>query len=142
MSDSSRLYGLQPTRLFRPWDFPGKSTGVGCHCLLCSNCVGISNFYVQSAGTQGLRLHKIPNLQTSGAFKKTGKWMTFVKYQIISLRRLRLCDSNQPNRKHKKYKSQEYSVASNSEMKPFWLLKKKEEAGEIRSFRCNLFHIF
>ena len=23
--------GLQPTRLLRPWDFPGKSTGVGCH---------------------------------------------------------------------------------------------------------------
>ena len=20
-----------------PWDFPGKSTGVGYHCLLCSN---------------------------------------------------------------------------------------------------------
>ena len=32
MSDSSRLHGLQPTRLLRPWDFPGKSTGVGCHC--------------------------------------------------------------------------------------------------------------
>ena len=32
-----RLYwthGLQPTRLLRPWDFLGKSTGVGCHCLL------------------------------------------------------------------------------------------------------------
>ena len=23
-----------PTRLLRPWDFPGKSTGVGCRCLL------------------------------------------------------------------------------------------------------------
>ena len=34
MSDSSWLHGLQPTRLLRPWDFPGKSTGVGCHCLL------------------------------------------------------------------------------------------------------------
>ena len=27
-------HGLHPTRLFHPWDFPGKSTGVGCHCLL------------------------------------------------------------------------------------------------------------
>ena len=27
-------HGLQPTRLLRPWHFPGKSTGVGCHCLL------------------------------------------------------------------------------------------------------------
>ena len=26
-------HGLQPTRLLPPWDFPGKSTGVGCHCL-------------------------------------------------------------------------------------------------------------
>ena len=33
LSDSSRPRGLQPTRLLRPWDFPGKSTGVGCHCL-------------------------------------------------------------------------------------------------------------
>ena len=35
MSDSSRSHGLQPTRLLPPWDFPGKSTGVGCHGLLC-----------------------------------------------------------------------------------------------------------
>ena len=34
MSDSSRPHGLQPTRLLCLWDFPGKSTGVGCHCLL------------------------------------------------------------------------------------------------------------
>ena len=33
MSDSSRSHGLQPTTLLHPWDFPGKSTGVGCHCL-------------------------------------------------------------------------------------------------------------
>ena len=34
VSNSPRPHGLQPTRLLRPWDFPGKSTGVGCHCLL------------------------------------------------------------------------------------------------------------
>ena len=34
VSDSSRPHGLQPTRLLHPWDFPGKSTGVGCHRLL------------------------------------------------------------------------------------------------------------
>ena len=34
VSNSQRPCGLQPTRLLRPWDFPGKSTGVGCHCRL------------------------------------------------------------------------------------------------------------
>ena len=34
VSDSSRPHGPQPTRLLHPWDFPGKSTGVGCRCLL------------------------------------------------------------------------------------------------------------
>ena len=34
VSDSLWPHGLQPTRLLSPWDFPGKSTGVGCHCLL------------------------------------------------------------------------------------------------------------
>ena len=29
ISDSWWPHGLQPTRLLRPWDFPGKSTGVG-----------------------------------------------------------------------------------------------------------------
>ena len=32
-----RPHGLQPTRLLHPWDFLGKSTGVGCHCLLQIN---------------------------------------------------------------------------------------------------------
>ena len=33
-SDPPRPHGLQPSGLLHPWDFPGKSTGVGCHCLL------------------------------------------------------------------------------------------------------------
>ena len=37
VSKSSRPHGVQPTRLLHPWDFPGKSTGVGCHCLLRKN---------------------------------------------------------------------------------------------------------
>ena len=32
--DSSQPCGLQPSRLLCPWDFPRKSTGVGCHCPL------------------------------------------------------------------------------------------------------------
>ena len=34
VSDSVRPHRRQPTKLRRPWDSPGKNTGVGCHCLL------------------------------------------------------------------------------------------------------------
>ena len=34
VSDPQRPHGPQPSRLLHPCDFPGKSTGVGCHCLL------------------------------------------------------------------------------------------------------------
>ena len=34
VSDSLWPHGRQPSRLPRPWDSPGKNTGVGCHCLL------------------------------------------------------------------------------------------------------------
>ena len=34
MSGSVPPHRRQPTRLSRPWDSPGKNTGVGCHFLL------------------------------------------------------------------------------------------------------------
>ena len=34
MSDPVPPHRQQPTRLPRPWDSPGKNTGVGCHFLL------------------------------------------------------------------------------------------------------------
>ena len=44
MSDSSQPHGLQPTRLLRPCDIPGKSAGVVCHCLLRCAVQGATNF--------------------------------------------------------------------------------------------------
>ena len=34
VSDPVRPHRQQPTRLLRPWNSPGKNTGVGCHFLL------------------------------------------------------------------------------------------------------------
>ena len=34
ISDSVRPHRRRPTRFPRPWDSPGKNTGVGCHFLL------------------------------------------------------------------------------------------------------------
>ena len=41
MSDSVRPHRQQPTRLPRPWDSPGKNTGVGFHFLL--QCIKVKS---------------------------------------------------------------------------------------------------
>ena len=52
MSNSQQPHGLQPTRLLHPWDFPGKSTGVWCHCLLRSAACRITILLVCKCETQ------------------------------------------------------------------------------------------
>ena len=54
MSNPQRSHGLQPTRLLHPWDFPGKSTGVGCHCLLRESEISVAqkNYSVQFSSVQ------------------------------------------------------------------------------------------
>ena len=51
MSDSMRPHRWQPTRLPRPWDAPGKNTGVGCHFLLQCMKVKSESKVVQSCPT-------------------------------------------------------------------------------------------
>ena len=41
VSDSVQPHRWQPTRLPRPWDSPGKNSGVGCHFLL--QCVKVKS---------------------------------------------------------------------------------------------------
>ena len=50
MSDSVRPHRRQPTRLPRPWDSPGKNTGVGFHFLL--QCMKVKS---ESEVTQSCR---------------------------------------------------------------------------------------
>ena len=57
VSASLRPHGLQPVRLFCPWGFPGKNTGVGCHFIVqgifqgieptisCISCIGWQILY-------------------------------------------------------------------------------------------------
>ena len=51
MSDSVRPQRQQPTRLPRPWDSPGKNTGVSCHFLLQCMKVKSENEVAQSCPT-------------------------------------------------------------------------------------------
>ena len=68
MSNSVRPYKRQPTRLWRRWDSPGKSTGVGCHFLLqcmqakseievAQSCLTLSN--PMDCSPQGSSIHGI-----------------------------------------------------------------------------------
>ena len=41
VSDSVRPHRRKSTRLPRPWDSPGKNTGVGCHFLL--QCIKVKS---------------------------------------------------------------------------------------------------
>ena len=49
MSNSVRPQRRQPTRLPRPWDSPGKNTGVGCHFLL--QCIKVKSEVAQACLT-------------------------------------------------------------------------------------------
>ena len=55
MSDSVQPHRQQPTMLPRPWDSPGKNTGVGCHFLLQCMKVKSESEVAQSCPTS--RLH-------------------------------------------------------------------------------------
>ena len=55
MANSVRPHRRQPTRLPRPWDSPGKNTGVGCHFLL--QCIKVKS---ESEVTQSCRILSNP----------------------------------------------------------------------------------
>ena len=68
MSDSVRPHRWQPTRLPRPWNSPGKNTGVGCHFLLqcmkvksesevAQSCLTLSN--PMDCNPPGSSIHRI-----------------------------------------------------------------------------------
>ena len=51
VSNSVQPHRWQPTRLPRPWDSPGKNTGVGCHSLLQCTKVKSESEVAQSCPT-------------------------------------------------------------------------------------------
>ena len=93
MPNSSWPHGLQPTRLLHPWDFPGKSPGVGCHCLLQfhRHAIGISGY------SQGLLFFASsfpPSLLWVLRTWSKGIWhgnMVFINKQRSSNSRLLIC---------------------------------------------------
>ena len=70
MSDSVRCHRWQPTRLHRPWDSPGKNTGVGCHFLLQCMKVKSESEVAQSCLTLRDPMDcSLPGSSTHGVFQ-------------------------------------------------------------------------
>ena len=97
VSDSVWPYGLQPTRLLRPCDSPGKNTGVGCHFLLQCMKVESESEVIQSCLTLSDPMDcSLPDSSIHGIFRATGlKWgsiafslITVVLYYCLKTRDL------------------------------------------------------
>ena len=71
MSDFVLPHRRQPTRLLRPWDSPGKNTGVGCHFLL--QCMHAC--YVASVVSDSMRPYgQQPTRLLSTGFSRQEYW--------------------------------------------------------------------
>ena len=117
MSDSVRPHRRQRTRLPRPWDSPGKNTGVGCHFLLqcmkvksesevAQSCLTLSD--PMDCGPPGSSVHGLLQvriqewaaLPSSGKFSPhrdwtrisctAGRFFTTEQAWILNLRRTRV----------------------------------------------------
>ena len=77
--DSVRPHRRQPTRLPRPWDFPGKNTGVGCHFLLQCMEVKSESEVAQSCPTLRDPMDcSLPGSSIHGIFQARGlEWGAF-----------------------------------------------------------------
>ena len=86
VSDSVQPHGLQPTRLLRPWDSPGKSTGVGCHFLLQCMKVESDSEVTQSCLTLSDPMDcSLPGSSIHGIF-----WATVLEWGAIAFSLLSL----------------------------------------------------
>ena len=76
VSDSVQPHRRQPTRLPRPWDFPGKNTGVGCHILLQCMKVKSESEFAQSCPTHSDPMDcSLPGSSVHGIFQaRTLEW--------------------------------------------------------------------
>ena len=80
MSDSVRHHRRQPIRLPRPWDSPGKNTGVGCHFFLQCMKVKSESEVAQSYPTLSDPMNcSLPGSSVHGIFQaRVVEWSAIV----------------------------------------------------------------
>ena len=87
MSDSVRPHRQQPTRLPRPWDSPGKNTGVGCHFLVQCMKVKSEREVTQSCSTLHDPMdYSLPGSSVHGIFQaRVLEWGAIAFSDLTSL---------------------------------------------------------
>ena len=91
VSDSVRPHRRPPTRLPRPWDSPGKNTGVGCHFLLRCMKLRSASEVTQSSPTLGAPMDcSRPGSSVHGIFQaRVLEWGT-IAFSASSVQRNRV----------------------------------------------------
>ena len=84
MSDSVQPHRRQPTRLPRPWDSPGKNTGVGYHFLLQSMKVKSESEVAQSCRTLSNPIDgSLPGSSAHGIFQaRVLEWVAVTQVYV------------------------------------------------------------
>ena len=96
MSNSVRPNRWQPTRLPRPWDSPGKNTGVGCHCFLQCRKVKSESEVTQSCLTLRDPVDcSLPGSSVHGIFQATVLEWGAIAFFINSLTRIKRKEDTQ-----------------------------------------------
>ena len=94
MSDSVWPHRQQPTRLPRPWDSPGKKTGVGCHFLLQCMKVKSESEVAQSCPTLSNPMDSsLPGSSVHGIFQAKSTLPLF-KSNLCRMIKCTLCTHN------------------------------------------------
>ena len=92
MSDSVRPHRWQPTRLPRPWDSPGKNTGVGCQntgvgCRFLLQCMKVKSEseVAQPCPTLSDPTDRsLPGSSSHGIFQaRVLAWWVYFVYEVI-----------------------------------------------------------
>ena len=91
MSDSVRPQRRQPTRLPRPWDSPGKNTGMGCHFLFQCMKVKSEREVAQSCPTLSDPMDcSLPGSSIHGIFQARVLEWSAIAFSLQSLSHVQL----------------------------------------------------
>ena len=83
----------QPTRLHRPWDSPGKNTGVGCHFLLQCMKVKSESEVAQLCPTLSDPMDcSLPGSSTHGIFQARVLEWGAIAFSVYSFTCVQLCN--------------------------------------------------